>query len=252
MPRTDLQVNVRGVPVRPALALGSWLALKPRPDGGVVATGDLVLTQDEVGPVVLKLQEGGITQTALHNHLLFETPRVMYLHIHGEGNPETIAAAVREALALTGTPEASAAAAGVNPAPAAAGLDTASIARVLGRAGGTSGGVYKVSAARAGTIRTSGIELPPSMGVAVSLGFQPAGEGEAAVAGDFVLRPAEVNPVIRTLREHDILVTALHNHMLFDDPRLFFLHFWATGDAVQLARGLRSAMDRVDLAPGAP
>ena len=254
MPRTDLEVKVRGVTVRPALALGSWLAMKPRADGGVVAIGDFVLTQDEVGPVMSKLQEGGITRTALHNHLLFETPRVMFMHVHGEGSPVAIARSVRAALALTGTPGfggggAVSGASGANVG--AASLDTSGIARVLGRAGGWSGGVYKVSFPRAGPIHSSGIEVLPSMGAGISLGFQPMGEGRAAATGDFVLVGSEVNPVLAALREHGILVTALHNHMLFDDPHLFFVHFWGVGDAVQLARGLRAALEHVDVAAGA-
>jgi len=258
MPRTDLAVTVRGVRVRPAVALGSWLAMKPRPDGGVVAMGDLVLTPDEVGPVMSRLQEGGVTQTALHNHLLFESPRVMFMHIHGEGSPEAIARAVHAALALTGTPGFGAGqAAGVPAAdPAAeargedggAGLDTAGIERALGRPGSWGGGVFKVAAPRDGTIHSSGIEVPPSMGTAIALGFQPVGKGRAATTGDFVLTASEVNPVLRTLREHGILVTALHNHMLFDDPHLFFVHFWGVGDAVELARGLRAALQHVDAA----
>lgn len=255
MPRSDLQVVIRGVTVRPALALGSWLAMKPRPDGGVVAMGDLVLTQDEVGPVMSKLQEGGITQTALHNHLLFETPRVMFMHVHGEGSPEAIARSVRAALALTGTPGfgpgngAAGAAAGRTGADEdAAALDTAGIDRALGRTGSWSGGVYKVSVPRAARIRSSGIEVPPSMGTGTSLGFQPTGEGRAATTGDFVLVGSEVNPVLAALRGHGILVTALHNHMLFDDPHLFFVHFWGVGDAVELARGLRAALEHVDVA----
>lgn len=258
MPRTDLAVTVRAVRVRPALALGSWLAMKPRPDGGVVAMGDLVLTQDEVGPVMSKLQEGGITQTALHNHLLFETPRVMFMHVHGEGSPEAIARAVRAALALTGTPgfgagkaagvPAEDSAGGAGDEDGAAALDTAGIAGALGRAGTWSGGVYKVSVPRDGPIHSSGIEVPPSMGTGISLGFQPVGKGRAATTGDFVLTASEVNPVLRVLRGHGIVVTALHNHMLSDDPHLFFVHFWGVGDAVELARGLRVALEHVDVA----
>lgn len=241
MPRTDLRVTVNGVRLQPALALGSWLAMKPKDGGGVIATGDLVLEQDEVGPVMSKLQEGGVLQTALHNHLLFESPRVMFMHVHGEGDPLRIAAAVHDALALTGTPPMAAVSRGVRITD----LDTASIARVLGHRGSVSGGVYKVGIPRAGVIRCDGVELPPSMGTAIGLGFQPTGGGKAAITGDFVLIAGEVNPVIRALGEHGILVTAIHSHMLFDDPHLFFLHFWANDDAVNLARGLRAALDRV-------
>lgn len=242
MPRSDLRVTIDGLVVSPALALGSWMAMKPRADGGVMAMGDLVLVQDEIEPVLLELQNGGVMQTAVHNHLLFETPRVMYVHIHAEGDAAKIARAVHGALALTATPGAAAAGAGRPALP----LDTAAIATTLDRAGSTSGGVYKVSVPRPEKITVNGEAIPASMGVATAIGFQPTGKGAAAVTGDFVLTASEVNPVIRALREHGILVTALHNHLLFDEPHLFFMHFWATGDAVETARGLRAALDHID------
>ena len=242
MPRTDLRVTVEGVRLEPALALGSWLAMEAKPDGGVLATGDLVLEQDEVGPVMSSLQKAGILQTALHNHLLFERPRVMFMHVHGEGDPLAIARGIHDALAHTGTPTATAAA---GRTARIADLDTAEIALALGHHGSVSGGVYKVAIQRAEVIRSGGVDVPASMGTGIGIGFQPTGGGKAAIAGDFVLLAGEVNPVIRALREHGILVTALHNHMLFDDPRLFFLHFWAHDDAVALARGLRAALDHL-------
>jgi len=237
MPRTDLTVSVEGVTVAPALALGSWVAMKPRTDGSVVAMGDLVLTESEVEPVLTKLQQGGVMQTALHNHLLFETPRVMFVHVYAEGDGTHIARTIRAALALTGTPDAGSAG---QERPLA--LDTAAIASTLGHHGSVGGGVYKISAPRQAVVRVNGEEIPPSMGLATAIGFQPTGGGNAAATGDFVLAPSEVNPVIRALRENGIAVTALHNHLLFDDPHLFFMHFWGNGDAVEIARGLRAAL----------
>ena len=262
-PRTDLQVTADGVPLKPGFALGSWLAFK-RMGAGAMAMGDLVLTEDEVGPVMLALQRGGVEQTALHNHVLHESPRVMYMHIGGHGDPAKIAQTVRTALGATKTPLAQAASAapgdkgdaggaGTPGGPSAQGgaidLDTAGIARALGVAGKVNGGVYQVSAPRAERVTERGMVVPPSMGVATAMNFQPTGGGKAAITGDFVMTAAEVNPVIRALREHGIQVTALHNHMLDESPRLFFMHFWANDDAVTLARGLRAALDRTTARP---
>ncbi len=246
MPRSDLKVTVDGVPVAPALALGSWVAMAPLPDGTVLALGDLVLTQEEVQPVTSTLQEAEVMQTALHNHLLLETPRVMYLHIYAEGDGVRIARAIRAALARTATPGR----AGPTGMRGELGLDTAGVAEALGHHGVAAGGVYKISVPRPESIRVEGHEVPSSMGLATSIGFQPTGGGKAAVTGDFVLVPAEVNPVIRALREHGIAVTGLHNHLLVDEPRLFFMHFWAVGDAVDIGGGLHAALGLIGTGSG--
>lgn len=241
MPRSDLHVTVNGVAIKPALSLGSWLAMKPAASG-VVAMGDLVLTEGEVTPVIRKLRDGGVMQTALHNHLLHESPRVMYLHVHGEGDPVKIAQAVHAALGATKTP---AAPAGKEVPPQPLGIDTAGIDQALGRTGNASGGVYHVTVPRDETIRAAGIEVPPSMGVATAINFQPTGGGKAAINGDFVMTAGEVNNAIRALEDSGIQVIALHNHMLTEEPRLFFMHFWANDDAVKLAKGLRAALDKM-------
>jgi hypothetical protein len=244
LPRSDLHVSVGGIAVKPALALGSWVAFKRMGSAGdsAMAMGDLVLLEREVTPVLTKLQEMGVRQTALHNHLQGESPRVMYLHVEAEGAPVRVAQALRAALALTGTPPA-APAAGAGSAGSAFGLDTAALARALGRSGKTNGGVYQVSVPRAEAVRVHGQEIPPAMGVATAINFQPTGGGRAAIAGDFVLTGTEVDPVIRTLRAHGIAVTALHSHLLDEEPEhLYFMHFWAVDDAVRLAEGLRAAL----------
>jgi hypothetical protein len=245
MPRSDLHVTVDGVVIKPALSLGSWLAMKPAASG-VVAMGDLVLKENEVTPVIVKLQEGGVMETALHNHLLRESPRVMYLHVHGEGDPVKIAETIHAALGATGTPPASAGASA--PARRLA-IDTAAIDRALGRGGSASGGVYHLTVPRAETIRAAGMEVTPSMGTATSINFQPTGGGKAAVNGDFVMTANEVNGVVRTLEDGGIEVVAVHNHMLNEEPRLFFLHYWANDDAVTLARTLRAALDETNTKP---
>lgn len=240
-PRTDMAVMLGTVQLRPSLALGSWVAFVPVGRSESMAMGDLVLTEREIPAVMRALQAGGVEPTALHNHLRGETPRVMYMHIMARGNPVTIARTIRSALAETGTP--SPAPGGPMTAAAAIDLDTAGIARALGRTGRINGGVYQISVPRAEVIRVGGIVVPPSMGVATAINIQPTGGGRPVATGDFVLRSAEVNRVIRELRDHGIEVTALHSHMLDESPRLFFMHFWADDDALAIARGLRSALD---------
>jgi hypothetical protein len=241
-PRSDLQVMVAGVAVRPALALGSWVAFKNVAGGHTMVMGDLVLGEDEVGPVMRALQQGGVEQTALHNHVLHESPRVMYMHIAAHGDATKIAQTLRAALGESRTPLAPLA----SPPPASViDLDTAAVARTLGTAGKVNGGVYQVSVPRRETIREGRNEVPPSMGVATAINFQPTGGGKAAITGDFVMRASEVNAVIRALQQSGIEVTALHSHMLDEEPRLFFMHFWANDDAVKLAQGLRSALDKM-------
>jgi hypothetical protein len=243
LPRTDLQVTARGVQVQPALALGSWVAFKPMGNEAMVM-GDLVLTEDEVNPVMLVLQQGGVEQTALHNHLLGESPRVLYMHIGGHGDPVRLAETIHNALALSGTPF-TAPSAGAVPS---SDLDTAQLESVLGYKGNAAGSVYQFSIPRAEQIMDSGMEVPPSMGTAIAINFQPTGSGNAAITGDFVLLGSEVNPVLRALRDNGIEVTALHSHMLGEQPRLFFMHFWANADATTLARGLRAALDQTNTA----
>ena len=240
-PRSDLRVTVNGVEVKPALALGSWLAFK-RSGGSAMMMGDLVLAEDEVAPVMRALQHAGVEQTALHNHLLGESPRVMYMHVMGRGDAATLAQAVRGALGETKTPLATPAAVG---APAAIDLDTTAVASALGVSGKVNGGVYQVSVPRRERITDHGMEVPPSMGVATAINFQPTGGGKAAITGDFVMTADEVNPVIRALQQNGITVAALHSHMLTESPRLFFMHFWANADAATLAKGLRAALDKM-------
>ena len=237
------RVTVGGVALKPALALGGWVAFKQVGANDAVATGDLVLAEDEVGPVMAKLQTGGVEQTALHNHLLHESPHLLYMHIHARGDPVKVAAAIRAALALTKTPPASAPAA----APPASTLDTAAIHAALGQAGKLNGVVYQVAVPRAETIRDGSVEIPPAMGVATSINFQSSGPRTVAATGDFVLVADEINPVIQSLASNAIGVTALHSHMLTESPRLFFMHFWANDDPAKVARGLRAALDKMNV-----
>jgi biotin operon repressor len=243
LPRGDLKVTVDGVQVKPTLALGSWVAFSS-PGQDAMLMGDLVLPEDEVSPVMLALQENGLQITALHNHVLHETPRVMYMHIAGHGDAVKLAGSVKQVIALTKT------SAPTQPptTPPALDLDTAAIDQTLGHRGKVNGGVYQVGVPRAEKITDAGMPVPASMGLATALNFQPTGTGKAAITGDFVLLASEVNPVIKALRQNGIQVTAVHNHMLQEEPRLFFLHFWANDDAVKLAKGLRAALENTNSA----
>jgi hypothetical protein len=236
-PRSDLAVTAAGVPIKPALALGSWIAFK---DG--MAMGDLVLLEAEVNPVISALQAGGVEQSAVHNHLIGESPRVMYVHFSGHGDPAKLARTLHDALALTGTPM------GPAPPPSAPELEIADLDPIMHYKGKVNGGVWQYSIPRAEKIKENGMEIPPAMGTATAINFQPTGGGRVAISGDFVMIAAEVNPVIRALREGGIAVTALHSHMLGESPRLFFMHFWANDDAAKLAATLRKALDRMNVA----
>jgi hypothetical protein len=239
-PRSDLTVMIGGVALKPALALGGWIAFKETGKGQAMVMGDLVLTDDEAGDVMRTLQAGGVEPTALHNHLLNESPHLMYMHVSAHGDPTKIAKAVHDALAKSKTPLGPPAA---PSAPSATELDTAGIARALGVSGKLNGAVYQVNVPRKEKITEMGVEVPPSMGVSTAINFQPTGGGKAAITGDFVLRGAEVAGVVRALHSHGIEVTAIHSHMVDEDPRLYFMHFWANADVNQLAAGLRAALD---------
>ena len=240
-PRSDLTVTLDGITIRPALALGGWVAFKPA-HGGAMAMGDLVLLETEINPVMAKLIENGIEITAVHNHVLRANPATFYMHVGGHGDPVKLATALRTGLAASKTP--------LTPPPPASqpaiDLDTGQLDAIIGAKGQANGGVYQFGVPRRDPINDNGMQLAPPgpMGVATGINFQPTGGGKAAITGDFVLTGEEVNPVIKALRSNGIEVTAVHSHMLDEQPRLFFLHFWANDDAMKLAKGLRAALDK--------
>jgi hypothetical protein len=244
MPRSDLKVTANGVEIKPGFALGSWAAFQTMGNHTDVM-GDLVLTDSEVPTVMQKLVDSGIEITALHNHLLNESPHIMYMHIHGQGDAAKLASSLRDALALTKTPAAAPASSGPPPD---LGFDAKQVDTIMARSGKNNNGIYQYSVPRAEKITDSGMAVPNSMGVATAINFQPTGAGKAAITGDFVLIGREVNPVIRALRQAGIAVTALHSHMLDEQPRLYFMHFWANDDALKLAKGLRAALDQTNSA----
>jgi len=240
MPRTDLSVTVKGVPVKAGFALGSYAAFKQVGDQ-VMVMGDLVLLDPGVQGVMAGLFRGGLEVTAVHNHLNEVSPHVMYMHYGGHGDAVQLAKALRQALSASGTPLGSSAAPAVAAGPT---LDTKPIEQALGRVGrDIGGGVFQITVPRAEAITEMGHPLLPAMGVTTVMNFQPTADGKAAITGDFVLIDKEVNAVARALQQNGIDVTALHNHGLMDTPRLFYMHFWATDEAAKLARGLKAALD---------
>ncbi len=245
LPRTDLKATVDGVELKPAFALGSWLGFMAHPSAtNVTVMGDLVLTDDEVGPVMKRLLEGGIEVTALHNHLLRNTPHTMYLHVHGRGEPGKLAASLKEGLAQSKTPLGEAS----PPPPAQTQLNTGLIDQGVGRTGKLLGEIYQFNIARRSAPQEDGMAIPEAMGAAIAINFEADGSGQAAITGDFVLAAAEVNKVAKTLADNGVEVTALHNHMLTEEPRLFFMHFWGHGETVKLAQAIGAALKQADVA----
>jgi hypothetical protein len=246
LPRSDLHVTLDGVAIKPALALGGWVAFAPMHEQAMVM-GDLVLLETEVSPVMTKLLDGGLEITAVHNHLLRASPETFYLHVGGTGDPVKMATVIRTALSASKTPfEPQATTAG--PAPAID-LDTAQLDQIMGVKGNAVGGVYQFGVPRSEPSTEGGVEVNGPLGGANGINFQPTGNGKAAITGDFLVTGNEVNPLIRALRAGDIEVTAIHSHMLDEQPRMFFIHFWANDGATKLARNIRTALDQTAVKP---
>jgi len=235
-------VTLDGVTIKPALALGGWVAFKPM-HGGTMVMGDLVLLLTEINPVMTRAIANGLAITAIHNHVLRGSPATFYMHVGGHGDAEKLATAIRDALGESKTPMQAPAAA--SPAPAID-LDTAQIDQIIGVKGQANGGVYQLAVPRRDPVTEGDMQLTPPgpLGVNTAIGFQPTGGGKAAITGDFVLVGTEVNPVIKELKAAGIEITALHSHMLSEQPRLIFMHFRANDDAIKFARGLRAAIDK--------
>jgi hypothetical protein len=248
LPRSDLNVSLDGVAIKPGFALGGWVAFEPTGDKAMMM-GDLVLTESEINPVMGKLLAEGLQVTALHNHLLRANPPTFYMHVAGTGDPAQLARLVRAALEESKTPfdvkppaEAAAASASVD-------FDAAKVDAAIGHKGKANGGVYQFGIPRADSIKMEGMAIAPAMGTAIGINFQPTGDGKAAITGDFVALSSELNPLITALRDNGIEVTAIHNHMVGEEPRAFFIHFWANDDAIKLANGLGAALKTLNVAP---
>ena len=242
LPRSDLHVTLDGVQIKPALALGGWVAFAPM-HGEAMVMGDLVLLETEITPVMTKLLKSGLDITAIHNHVLRASPATFYMHIGGHGEPEKMATAIREALS-TGSKTPFEPPATTATAAPALDLDTAKLDEIMHAKGTATGGVYQFGIPRREPATEGGMTVSPAMGGANGINFQPTGNGKAAITGDFLVTGNEVNPLIQALRQGDIEVTAIHSHMLDDQPRMFFIHFWANDDALKLARGVRAALDK--------
>jgi biotin operon repressor len=245
LPRSDLKVTLDGVAIKPGFALGGWVAFEPMGDATMMM-GDLVLTEAEINPVMTKLLAEGLQVTAVHNHLLRANPPTFYMHVSGTGDAEQLARMTRVALEESLTPWEM----GAAPASASTELsfDTAKVDEAIGFKGRNNNGVYQFGVPRSDSIKQDGMAIPGAMGTAIAINFQPTGDGKAAITGDFVALAGEVNPLIKALRDNGIEVTAIHNHMLDDEPRAFFIHFWANDDAVKLAEGLKAALAQINIA----
>jgi len=241
-PRSDLHVSVHGLAIKPGLALGSWAAFLGTDDNAMVM-GDLVLLEGELNPVLAKLRSSGFEISAVHNHLLEETPHVMYVHYLGHGPAVQLATSLRSALSVSKTPLEKPAAAAEDAAPPAW---VKAVEDAVGRKGTFKGGVLSYGVARSDAITMGGMmTIPPAAGVAEAINFQAADSDNVATTGDFVLTAEEANPVISELQGHQISVTALHSHMLTEQPRLFFMHFWSVGSPESLGGGIKAALSRV-------
>jgi Domain of Unknown Function (DUF1259) len=245
MPRKDLHVTLAGTEIKPGLALGAWAAFHHVGDNDAMIMGDLVLTEDEVAPVIKALLDGGVEVTAIHNHLIGESPKIIYIHLGGQGDPVKMAQTIKRAVGLTKTPLPQG---GDTKESTDIGFDVAAVEKIMGRLGNVSGGVLHFNAARAEKLTEEGMDTPPSMGAGTVINFQPTGNGRAAIAGDFAMTGKEVGLVMKVLQDNGVQAVALHSHALDDVPRLFYMHFWANDDALKLAKILRSAVDETNSA----
>lgn len=249
IPRNDLKVKVAGVDTPTPFGFGGWVSMTKGDGGHEVLMGDLVLTQDEVNPVMSALLKEGLDVTALHNHFFWEEPRVFYMHVHGMGTADALAQKLKPAIALIGASlQPAAAAANGGSAPAASGLDTAALAKAIGTQGEQTGAVYKITIGRDDlNVREMGAVINARMGLNTWAAFVGT-DAKAAVAGDVAMLAAEVTPVLKALRHHGLDVVAIHHHMTDTQPTIFFLHYWGTGSASTLAAGVKAAIDQ--LGPG--
>ncbi|WP_112467335.1 DUF1259 domain-containing protein [Streptomyces triticisoli] len=244
-PRRDLTVHSHGIRIHPALALGTHVSFVRYADHSTFLMGDAVVTERELQRFVDILQARGIMQTALHKHLLAHEPDIWWVHVHAHGHdPVAIARGLRAAIDSTGTPP---------PVPVTSpprvDLDTAAIDAAMGVKGFADEEIYKCTFVRRETVVDGSVILPPGLGATTAVSFQPLGGGRAAISGDLVMIANEVQPALTALRRGGIELVELHHHNLTDEPRLFFVHYWAVGDAVRLAHALRQAVDTTNVVP---
>jgi len=244
VPRNDLSVTVAGVKTPTPFGFGGWLALT-KGRGMDVMMGDLVLTEDQVNPVMSALLDNGLEVTALHNHFFWEAPRLFYMHVHGHGAPMDLARKVKPALDLIGKGAAPAALSGPAAAPASPPIDDAKLAQIVGHPGERTGQVYKITIGRDDLkITEMGAPINARMGLNTWAAFVGT-DDNAAIAGDVAMLANEVTPVLKALRGNGLQVVAIHHHMTGTAPTIFFLHYWGTGPAARLAAGFRAAVDEL-------
>jgi len=249
IPRNDLSVTVAGVKTPTPFGFGGWVAMTKGEGGSEVLMGDLVLTEDEVNPVMSALLDNGIDVTALHNHFFWEQPRLFYMHVHGMGSASALATKLKPAIDLIGKKSAPAPAA-APAAPAKTEMNTQQLAKIVGHEGEQSGAVYKITIGRDDlSIKEMGATINARMGLNTWAAFVGT-DAQAAIAGDVAMLASEVTPVLKALRSHGLNVVAIHHHMTNTQPTVFFLHYWGTGPADKLATGVKAALD--ELAKGKP
>jgi hypothetical protein len=237
-PRRDLTLRIGDVTVSPALAHGAWAGFSGDPTDATMM-GDLVLTSDELKPVLAELARQRIAVTAIHNHLVGEQPQIIYVHFHGRGNALELAVRFDRVLALTGAPRPVTVA---PPQPVT--IDTALVFGTLGLAGRAQGAVAQISTVLVpGTVTMHGRPVTPALGYGTPINIQAVGPDRAVAAGDFAVLAAKLAPVLEALTAHGITATALHSHLVEDEPRIYYMHFWADGPLPDVLRGLRAALD---------
>src|SRR5712691_10207228 len=248
VPRGDLHVAIDGVATPTPFGFGGWLGLTKGTGGMDVMMGDLVLTDDEVNPVMSALLTNGLDVTALHNHFFFDTPRIYYMHVHGHGSASDLAAKVKPALALIGTAIGDRSV-GTSASPAGRAitgtLDSASLAKIVGYDGEQNGAVYKITIGRPDIpLKEMGAAINARMGLNTWAAFYGS-DSNAEVAGDVAMLSQEVTPVLKTLRANGLNVVAIHHHMTGTQPTIYFLHYWGTGPAEKLASGFKAALNEL-------
>jgi hypothetical protein len=247
IPRNDLSITVANVKTPTPFGFGGWVAMTKGTGGMDVMMGDLVLTQDEVNPVMSALLDNGLEATALHNHFFWDEPRMFYMHVHGHGSPAELARKVKPALDLIGKGTNRPAATPAAPPSAAPtpGIDTAKIAQIAGHQGEQTGAVYKITVGRNDLKLTEmGAPINARMGLNTWAAFVGTNDN-AAIAGDVAMLANEVTPVLKALRQNGIDIVAIHHHMTGTSPTIYFLHYWGTGSVDKLAAGFKAALDQL-------
>ena len=245
IPRNDVSVTVANVKTPTPFGFGGWIAMTKGTGGMDVMMGDLVLTQDEVNPVMSALLDNGLEATALHNHFFWDEPRMFYMHVHGHGKPADLARKVKPALDLIGKNTSRPATTAPAPAAAAPAIDTAKIAQIVGAQGEQNGAVYKITIGRDDLKLTEmGAPINARMGLNTWAAFVGTNEN-AAIAGDVAMLASEVTPVLKALRKNGLDIVAVHHHMTDTRPAIYFLHYWGTGPADKLAAGFKAALSEI-------